>query len=87
LANSLVDKGYVRRAPNPEDGRSIVLQPTARAGKLVERVKRDLAGEYVDILAELDAATRRSITRVVGRLATAFTARVETSGGTCCVIR
>lgn len=87
LANSLVQKGYVRRVPNPQDRRSILLEPTARALKLVERVKRDLAGEYVDILSELDADTRRSITRVVGRLATAFTSRVETSGGSCCVIR
>jgi DNA-binding MarR family transcriptional regulator len=87
LANSLVDKGYLRRVPNDQDRRSIVLEPTARARKLVERIKRDLAGEYMDILYELDADTRRSITRVVGRLATAFASRVETSGGSCCVIR
>lgn len=87
LANSLVQKGYVRRVTNSGDRRSIVLEPTARARKLVERVKRDLAGEYVDILSEFDAETRRSITRVVGRLATAFASRVETTGGSCCVIR
>lgn len=87
LANSLVDKGYVRRVPNPEDRRSIVLEPTARGKKLTERVKRDLAGEYLDIIEELDPTTRGSVTRVVGRLATAFTSRVVASGGTCCVIR
>ena len=87
LANGLVQKGYVRRAPNAEDGRSVTLEPTARARKLVDRVKWDLAGEYVGLLADFDAETRASIVKVVGRLGTAFASKVEVTGGSCCVIR
>ena len=87
LANGLVQKGYVRRVPNAEDGRSVTLEPSARARKLVERVKWDLAGEYVSLLADFDAETRASIVKVVGRLGTAFASKVEVTGGSCCVIR
>ena len=87
LANGLVQKGYVRRVPNSEDGRSVTLEPSTRARKLVERVKWDLAGEYVSLLADFDARTRASIVKVVGRLGTEFASRVEVTGGSCCVIR
>ena len=87
LANGLVKKGYVRRAPHEDDGRSVVLEPTAKARKLVERVKWELAGEYVEMLADFDPDVRRSINTVVGRLATAFASKVQVSAGSCCVVR
>ncbi len=87
LANALVKKGYVRRVASPEDGRSVLLEPTAKARKLVERVKWDLAGEYVEMLSDFDPQVRASINTIVGRLARAFASKVETSGGSCCVVR
>jgi DNA-binding MarR family transcriptional regulator len=87
LANGLEKKGYIRRVPNAEDGRSVLLQPTAKARKLVERIKWELAGEYVDMLADFDPAVRDSINAVAARLARAFASKVEVSAGSCCVVR
>lgn len=87
LANALVKKGYVRRVPNSEDGRSVLLQPTARGRKLVERVQWDLVGEYAEMLTDLPPEVRRSVSTVVRRLAAEFASKVEVSSGTCCVVR
>lgn len=87
LANGLVSKGYVRRVPNAEDGRSVLLEPTAKARKLVDRVRWELVGEYVEMLSDFDAESRASINTVAGRLARAFASKVEVSAGSCCVVR
>jgi len=87
LAHGLSQKGYVRRVASAEDGRSVVLEPTTRGRRLVERVKLDVTSEYAGLLAELEPEVRSSVVRVVSRLAGAFSARVDASGGTCCVIR
>jgi DNA-binding MarR family transcriptional regulator len=87
LANALVQKGYVRRVAHVEDGRSVVLEPTARAKRLVERIRWELSAEYIDLLSEFDAEVRGSVATMVTRLAAAFRSRVDASGGTCCVVR
>lgn len=71
----LVRKRQVRRIANPEDGRSYVLELTAkgkatnarnaaRLGELIARVRTDLEGEEEDVLAAmrvLEEALRRAL--------------------------
>lgn len=55
---SLERKGYLRREPNPEDGRSQLLFPTALAEGLRD-AKADAESAFYDyLLAELDEESR-----------------------------
>ena len=57
-AASLERKGYLRREPNPEDGRSQLLFPTALAEGLRD-AKADAESAFYDyLLAELDEESR-----------------------------
>ena len=87
IANSLADKGYLARARDPEDGRVVRLVPTPAGGALCRRILGDIADEYAEMLAEFSPDVRAGIIELVGRLGRSFAARVETSGGSCCVVR
>ena len=55
---SLERKGYLRRMPNPEDGRSQLLYPTEQAEGL-RNAKAEAESAFYDyLLAELDEKTR-----------------------------
>jgi MarR family 2-MHQ and catechol resistance regulon transcriptional repressor len=86
IANSLVDKGYLARARDPEDGRVVRLVATPAGAALCRRILADIAGEYAEMLADYSPEVRAGIIRLVGRLGRSFAARVETSGGSCCVV-
>jgi DNA-binding MarR family transcriptional regulator len=86
IANSLVDKGYVARARDPEDGRVVRLVPTPAGTALCRRISADIAKEYAEMLADFSPDVRAGIIRLVSRLGRSFAARVETSGGSCCVV-
>lgn len=87
IANSLVDKGYLARARDPEDGRIVRLVPTPAGTSLCRRILADIAGEYAEMLADFSPEVRAGIIRLVGRLGRSFSSRVEASGGSCCVVR
>ena len=86
IANSLVDKGYLARARDPEDGRVVRLVATPAGAALCRQILADIAGEYAEMLADYSPEVRAGIIRLVGRLGRSFAARVETSGGSCCVV-
>jgi DNA-binding MarR family transcriptional regulator len=86
IANSLVDKGYLARARDPEDGRVVRLVPTPGGAALCQRILADIAEEYAEMLADYSPEVRAGIIRLVGGLGRSFAARVETSGGSCCVV-
>ena len=86
VANGLEDKGYLTRRRDPEDGRVIRLSATDEGETLCQRIEDDLASEYADLLADLSPEIRTGVTRLVGRLSQSFSARVEASGGSCCVV-
>ncbi len=87
IANSLVDKGYLARARDPEDGRVVRLVATPPGVALSRRIMADIAEEYADMLSGFSPDVRAGIIRLVGRLGRSFAARVETSGGSCCVVK
>jgi len=84
VANGLEEKGYLARERDAQDGRVIRLVATVRGIELHGRIEEDLAREYAELLTDFDPEVRAAITRLLGRLAVSFAARVETSGGSCC---
>jgi len=87
VANSLVDKGYLARARDPEDGRVVRLVPTPAGSALCRRIMADTATQYAEMLADFSPDVRAGIIRLVGRLGRSFASRVEASGGSCCVVK
>ena len=87
VANALVDKGYLARERDAEDGRVVRLAVSEAGSALCARIEDDLASEYAELLGDFDPEIRAAITRLVARLGRSFAARVETSGGSCCVVK
>ena len=87
LAKGLEEDGLVRRAPDPEDRRSIRLAPTAAGGRTYETIEAELQREYGALLEDFEPEVRSAMTELLGRLTRAVGSRVEAEGGTCCVVR
>lgn len=86
IANGLVDKGFVERRRDESDGRIIHLVPTEAGIRIHRRIEDDLVKEYAALLEDFDPAFRPAIVKLVRRLKRSFAARVETEGGSCCVV-
>jgi len=69
VVDSLVEKGYVRRSRDPEDARTLSLEPTAKGLALHSRIQKDLVGEMRNLIADDSPAARRATIRAVTRLA------------------
>ena len=86
VANGLVDKGLLVRERVPVDGRVVRLVATPEGASICSTIDSDLTREYVEMLSDFDPEIRAEITRLVARLGRSFTARVQASGGSCCVV-
>jgi MarR family transcriptional regulator, 2-MHQ and catechol-resistance regulon repressor len=86
VVDALERKGYVARAPHPEDGRALLLAPTGAGRELYARIASDIVSEERGLLAEFTPETRSAMIRLLGRIARAASARVEAGGGSCCRI-
>ena len=87
IADSLVNKGYIARARDPEDGRVVRLVATPAGSVLCRSIRADISGEYAEMLSEFGPDVRAGIIQLVGRLGRSFAERVEVSGGSCCVVK
>lgn len=87
IANGLVDKGLLARERDAEDGRVVQLVATHEGRAVCGNIETDLAREYAELLGDFDPEIRAAITRLVSRLGRSFAARVEASGGSCCVVK
>jgi MarR family 2-MHQ and catechol resistance regulon transcriptional repressor len=87
VADGLGQKGYLGRERDGADGRIVRLRATDAGRTLCTRIEDDLAGAYAQMLEDFDPSVRAAMIRLVSRLAASFAARVETSGGSCCVVR
>ena len=86
IANGLVDKRLVSRERDPEDGRIVQLLATDTGRRIHDQIEDDLAREYAELLEDFDPAFRSAIVKLVKRLKRSFASRVETEGGSCCVV-
>ena len=87
IANGLVDRGLLARARDADDGRIVKLVATPEGLDVNGKIEADLTSEYADLLDDFDPDVRAAITTLVGRLGDSFASRVETTGGSCCVVR
>ncbi len=85
VVGTLERKGYLRRAPHPDDGRAIVLSVTAAGRRLHDRIRTDLVTEAKQLLGDIEPEVRRGTARLLLRLARAAAARSGvTPGSGCC---
>jgi len=87
IANGLVDRGLVARERDPDDGRVVRLVATSQGVTLARRIEADLLQEYSELVADFDPTVRSEVADLLNRLGQALAQRVDTSGGSCCVIR
>lgn len=74
LVDALVDEGLVRRDPDPEDRRAVVLELTAEGRRQRQRYEKAAATELTRVLAVLTPAQQRRLAAAFTDIRTAFTA-------------
>lgn len=67
-AQALVERGLVKKEPDPADARGVVLQPTAEGRRLWARVMRLIARRNEEIFGCLTAAERRQLAALLDRV-------------------
>jgi DNA-binding MarR family transcriptional regulator len=87
VVDALEKKGYVERRESPEDRRAVRLVATAAGRELHARIQGDILSQERELLAEFSPEVRQSMAQLIGQLARAAAARVDTTGGACCAIR
>ena len=83
LVDGLAAKGYARRTRHPQDGRAVLVELTETGEELYRTIEAELVAEVRTLLADFDPEVRRSMTRLLGRLAAAAGERVEVAAGCC----
>jgi MarR family 2-MHQ and catechol resistance regulon transcriptional repressor len=87
VIDSLVEKGYVRRARDREDARALSLEPTAKGLALHSRIQRDLVGEMRNLIADDSPAVRRATIRAVTGLARLASKKFRRNGPAGCAMK
>jgi MarR family transcriptional regulator, 2-MHQ and catechol-resistance regulon repressor len=83
VVDSLVEKGYARRARDSEDARALSIEPTERGIALNSRIQMDLLKETRNLIADDSPAVRRATIQAFARLARLASkkfGRTETAG-------
>jgi DNA-binding MarR family transcriptional regulator len=75
VVDGLERKRALKRAANPADGRSILIQATDSGTERYGRVKADIVAENEKLLADFAAGTRRKLVELIARLSQAAEAR------------
>ena len=68
LVNELDQRGYVRRAPDPEDRRRNTITITGPGRRRLAQLDRRLSATEDDLLEPLSAAERRALLDILARL-------------------
>lgn len=84
VVDGLERKGYVQRRRHPEDGRSVLLEPTPRGRAVCAEIRDDLLRDCVQLLGDFEPEVRTALARLLDRLVQAAGARVATARGSCC---
>lgn len=63
LVNGLVDDGFARRRTSRDDGRSVIVEPTARGRQVLNRGRSRRVAKLEELLAELDDEELRCLQR------------------------
>ncbi len=68
VLEALERKAYIRRAPDPSDGRAHLVEATEAGRALFSRITQDLISQQIDVIRDLDPDVRRAVIDVVARL-------------------
>ena len=68
VVSGLEQKQAVKRAPNPADGRSILLEATPAGARRYARVEADIVAENARVLSGFSAASRRQLVELIEAL-------------------
>ena len=68
LLDELEAEGLVERVRNPDDRRSFLIHLTAKGRKTQRKAAGELAGQAESLLKPLDAAERRQLVELLGRV-------------------
>lgn len=71
--SAMVDRGWVKRTAPTRDRRVVIIEVTANGKSAVDRVGRSAEAHLADVLAPLDAASRRRLQAGLGVLRKVFT--------------
>lgn len=73
-ATGLVDRleklGYVQRLHASEDRRKVMVQITRKGVELVERIREDIVGSLVTLMADLDDTEQDALLKTYGKIST-----------------
>lgn len=86
VIDALERKGYVARSPHPDDRRAVYLEATPAGRELEGRIRDSILAEERQLLADFPPEVRQSMTQLIRRLASAASAAVDASNGSCCRI-
>jgi DNA-binding MarR family transcriptional regulator len=75
IVDGLERKRAIRRAPNPDDGRSMLIQATASGEDRRTRIEADIVAENAKVLAAFSPAARRQIVPIIRALSRAAKTR------------
>jgi DNA-binding MarR family transcriptional regulator len=70
MVDGLEETGLVRRRPDPDDRRSVLVEPTAGGRRLLARLHEARHANAEQVFAPLDDAQRAELGRLLGRLCT-----------------
>jgi MarR family transcriptional regulator, 2-MHQ and catechol-resistance regulon repressor len=86
VVSALERKGYLERTADPGDGRAHRLVVTPSGEALVATIEADILEREARLLSDFPSPVRQAMARLVGELARAQGARIDTRGGTCCTL-
>lgn len=69
VMDALERKGYVTRAPHPDDRRAVLLSVTASGKRLHHRIRKALVAEVRAVLEQVAPEVRTGVTELVATLA------------------
>jgi DNA-binding MarR family transcriptional regulator len=86
VVDALVRRRLARREDDPDDRRVCRVRITSRGRSIMETIRADLVGEYVEVLRQIPPESRQSVIDAVEGLLRAFQARqacaATVAGGT-----
>ena len=68
MVDGLEEAGLVRRRPDPDDRRSVLVEPTAGGKRLLAKLHEARRATAEQVFASLDEADRAELGRLLGRL-------------------
>jgi DNA-binding MarR family transcriptional regulator len=81
LVNGLVDDGFARRRPSPADARSVLVEATAKARRVLERGRKHRVAAPDNLLAALRPADIATLDRAAQLIEEAVARRSSPGAG------